>query len=126
MSDTIKLTSGREFNANCGIVGIDAELDVFGGYDQGIDGAGLYDDHRLGRWPADDRVALADMMIERWAAFKAQAKGEAPIASEPVAVLRYDRSHGNENEMPKVVSCNWLPDGEYEVFLKLPTLSPSR
>lgn len=37
--------------------------------------------------------------------------------AEPVAVLRFDRgTPGRENEMPTVVSCVWLPDGEYEVY----------
>lgn len=43
----------------------------------------------------------------------------APQASEAVAlaVLRYERGMpGKENEMPRVVSCNWLPDGEYPVY----------
>jgi len=36
---------------------------------------------------------------------------------EPVAVLRFDRTTpGLENEMPTVVSCNSLPDGEYPVY----------
>jgi len=40
---------------------------------------------------------------------------------DPVAVLQYDKvTCGNENEMPKVISCNWLPDGEYPVFLAAP------
>lgn len=34
------------------------------------------------------------------------------------AVLRYQRSTpGHENDMPVVVSCNWLPDGDYPVYL---------
>lgn len=44
----------------------------------------------------------------------------------PVAVLRFAKGRpGNENEMPKVISCNWLPDGEYSVFLAKPT-TPER
>lgn len=40
------------------------------------------------------------------------------LAQEPVAVLRYERgTPGSENEMPTVVSCNWMPDGEYRVYL---------
>lgn len=38
--------------------------------------------------------------------------------SEPVAVLRFERNvPGRENDMPRVVSCNWQPDGEYPVYL---------
>jgi hypothetical protein len=36
---------------------------------------------------------------------------------EPVATIRYERgTPGKENDMPKVVSCNWLPDGVYSVY----------
>jgi hypothetical protein len=39
-----------------------------------------------------------------------------------VAVLRYERgTPGRENEMPCVISCNWLPDGEYPVVLAAPS-----
>ena len=35
-----------------------------------------------------------------------------------VAVLKFERgTPGRQNEMPRVVSCNWMPDGEYEVYL---------
>jgi|GEM_PF-5936899 len=38
-------------------------------------------------------------------------------ASLPVAVLRFDRgTPGRENEMPHVLSCQRLPDGEYPVY----------
>lgn len=40
---------------------------------------------------------------------------------EPVATIRYERgTPGKENEMPKVVSCNWLPDGVYSVYTTPP------
>ena len=41
--------------------------------------------------------------------------------AEPVAVLRFQRdTPGHENDMPAVVSCNWLPDGDYRVYLATP------
>lgn len=47
-----------------------------------------------------------------------------PAASQPKerhATLRYERgTPGNENDMPSVVSCNWLPDGDYAVYLAAP------
>ena len=47
----------------------------------------------------------------------AQAPTPAAVAW-PVAVLKFERgTPGRENEMPRVVSCNWMPDGEYEVYL---------
>ena len=44
--------------------------------------------------------------------------GDAPVVlPEPDAVLRFERSTaGKENEMPSVVSCNRLPDGEYKLY----------
>ncbi len=42
---------------------------------------------------------------------------EPVVLPEPDAVLRFERSTaGKENEMPIVVSCNWLPDGEYKLY----------
>lgn len=36
----------------------------------------------------------------------------------PVAVIEFARGRpGNENEMPRVISCNWQPDGQYPVYL---------
>lgn len=42
----------------------------------------------------------------------------------PVAVIQYSKhrelpggSKPDWNEMPKVLSCNWLPDGTYDVYL---------
>ena len=45
-------------------------------------------------------------------------QADAPVVlPEPDAVLRFERSTaGKENEMPSVVSCNWLPDGEYKLY----------
>lgn len=37
-------------------------------------------------------------------------------AQGAVAVIQFDRRAGNENEMPKVISCNWLANGEYQVY----------
>lgn len=44
------------------------------------------------------------------------------MPAEPVATIRYERgTPGKENDMPKVVSCNWLPDGVYSVYATQPT-----
>ena len=41
----------------------------------------------------------------------------APVGMEPTARIRYERNTpGRENEMPRVVSCNRMADGVYEVF----------
>ena len=51
-------------------------------------------------------------------------RAQSPAASQPSerhATLRYERgTPGNENDMPSVVSCNWLPDGDYAVYLATP------
>lgn len=42
----------------------------------------------------------------------------------PLATLRFDKkAPGHENEMPHVISCNRLPDGDYEVYAALPAQS---
>lgn len=75
----------------------------------------------------DDAVELAadcdgkeQDAFEAWATFENHAPALAAMQQQEChAVLRYDRTTpGNENEMPKVLSCNWLPDGEYQVFLR--------
>ena len=41
----------------------------------------------------------------------------APAGVDPVARIRYERNTpGRENEMPRVLSCNRMADGVYEVF----------
>lgn len=50
-------------------------------------------------------------------ATKMVQSGAPVVLPEPDAVLRFERSTaGKENEMPSVVSCNWLPDGEYKLY----------
>lgn len=45
----------------------------------------------------------------------------AAVSTDPVATLRFQRgTPGHENDMPEVVSCNWLPDGVYSVYLAPP------
>lgn len=66
MMDCIKLKSGREIYANNGIVGIDAGLELYEGYDGGID---------LDDCPSplshEEKLEFADIMIDRWMRFKA-------------------------------------------------------
>lgn len=58
--DGVILESGREFYANCSIVGIDERGVVWEGYDGGVHTDGM---------TAAERRDLADLMIERWNAF---------------------------------------------------------
>ena len=51
------------------------------------------------------------------AALRTQQPAPAAVTG-PVAVLKFERgTPGRQNEMPRVVSCNRMPDGEYEVYL---------
>jgi hypothetical protein len=64
--------------ANLGIVGINAELQVFGGYDQQMDAAGAepptwLDPDEYVRMPASERIALADHMIDLWRRYREAA-----------------------------------------------------
>lgn len=65
-------------DANRGIVGIDREGEVFGGYDDIYPeaGNGPMDDAYEEREPLPpaERVALADEMIRRWTAYRAAAE----------------------------------------------------
>lgn len=57
-----------------------------------------------------DGAARVEALLSRY--------GRPAGDAQPVAVLRFDRgTPGRENEMPTVVSCNRLPDGEYAVYL---------
>lgn len=57
-------------------------------------------------------------MVLQLTSLLAAAPAAPQPAAQPVAVLRFERgASGCENEMPRVVSCNRLPDGEYAVFL---------
>ena len=54
-------STGRRESANEGIVGIDSEGNISGGYDEGI-----YE----GDFTQEERVELADYMIRLWQEFK--------------------------------------------------------
>lgn len=61
--------------------------------------------------------AMAKLARETLDALAAAPAGAPVVLSAPDAVLRFERSTaGKENEMPSVVSCNWLPDGEYKLY----------
>jgi len=62
-------------------------------------------------------------LLHAWQARAALAtQQEAQPQAEPFARIEFRRgTPGKENDMPTVVSCNWLPDGIYEVYLADPT-----
>lgn len=90
--------------------------------DGGFCHAYFYSDGQWRFQTGGNDLTLADGTILRCVLTK-RLFAHPPLAQsvDPVAVLQYDKvTCGNENEMPKVISCNWLPDGEYPVFLAAP------
>jgi hypothetical protein len=74
-----RLSSGREFGANFGLISISRKEDgtfmIREGYDGGIDGMevphdGMDDLEIEQAWSADERRELADFMIAQWMDFK--------------------------------------------------------
>ncbi len=91
MTDTggdLVFSSGRKLTrANGGIVGIDKDCRVFGGYDNYLyplydyDAFSDMDEEELAeQWTGDDRRELAEYMIARWQRFrdKQPSAGELP------------------------------------------------
>ena len=71
--------------------------------------------------------SLKSQLAERASRGQSPAQASPAAVAWPVAVLKFERgTPGRENEMPRVVSCNWMPDGEYEVYLAAaPTTQPA-
>ena len=68
----MKLSSGRNIDANSGVIGINEDGEVFSGYDErvlGIDRPEWAGDDEA-PFSAAERAELADLMIARWQAFK--------------------------------------------------------
>ena len=63
-------------------------------------------------------ISFARAVLAKWGTpAPASQPVAAPAGMEPVARIRYERNTpGRENEMPRVVSCNRLADGIYDVF----------
>lgn len=88
--DKLTLSTGKQFYANRGIIGIDKDLDVSEGYDGGIeilrdDQEPFYSD---GLEPKEV-VELCDFMIKRWGALRQLAidsseHKELQIPKEPI------------------------------------------
>lgn len=70
--DTIIFTSGRKRDANNGIIGIGADMDVSEGYDGGFytgpDGEEWHNEED--RLTKEDLLELAEYMIDQWTKFK--------------------------------------------------------
>lgn len=77
---TIRLPSGREFEPNDDYVGLTGDMRVGAGFDNDVPTAGfdeflldygIYEPEDI--WSKEDKIALADIMIERWRRYKASA-----------------------------------------------------
>ena len=79
--DIVRLPSGKCFHANRGIIGIAADMEIYGGYDEHISGIesfkrqkenytanpSLFDPPRLSK---EDLISLANYMIHSWTCFR--------------------------------------------------------
>lgn len=61
IKDGVVFNDGQKVYANCGILGINESLDIFEGYDGGVD--------NQCSWTAEQRKELAEYMIELWRRF---------------------------------------------------------
>lgn len=71
MSDFV-LSTGRSFYANNGILGLDEDLNLYGGYDGKIslENYSFDSDSMLPEFKPEEITEIADIMITRWQAFK--------------------------------------------------------
>lgn len=71
--DIIRFRKGREEYANLGIIGIDPEGNISGGYDDAI-ASGFTSEGEDDCLTSEERKELAAYMIEQWAKFGAKEK----------------------------------------------------
>ena len=64
------MPSGKIVFANCGIVGIDADGKVYGGYDQGIELYSRFSYSPFGALTDKEMIELAALLLIRWQEFK--------------------------------------------------------
>ncbi len=77
-NDTFELSGGRRFNANKSLIGIGPETIGEGNYPPGVcegyDGTLFYESEeeypQAWRWTSQEKVELADYMIELWKLFR--------------------------------------------------------
>ncbi len=64
--DDLVFSTGKRVYANNGIIGLGPDLDISGGYDQGI----YYPDANCEDLSKQELIELADHMITKWQEFK--------------------------------------------------------
>lgn len=108
---TIKLPSGREFDPESDFVGLADDLRVGDGFDSREHAAEINGDdddpHRQETWSKEDKIALADVMIERWLRYRqsalagqALAKGDEMDAAA-VAIAELKKINAKESGDPE-------------------------
>jgi hypothetical protein len=84
MTDGYRLTSGRVFHANNGIIGIGPDCGKHG-LSEGYDGGIVIEcdwDPSFQPWTSEERNELADEMIRRWVVFRAYGLAPLPAKAE--------------------------------------------
>ena len=66
---SIKFSSGRMMEPDCGVIGLSPNLDVFSGYNRSEHYRNP-DEPSDDQMPSEDLTELADIMIDRWQRFK--------------------------------------------------------
>lgn len=74
-NDYFILKSGRVFEPNRLIVGINPDMKVYEGYDAAVWGLHSYDSCDTS-WTKEEKVELAEYMIGLWSQFKSEATHE--------------------------------------------------
>lgn len=115
----IILPSGREIYANMGFIGINGDLELGQGSDGCVDGADLQsvvnerfsEPENYQHIPVADKLALADIAIERWKKYRAKVLEEAAeIAKVPEEKEGLDGTHIVEvQDISRAIS-NRFPD----------------
>jgi hypothetical protein len=76
--DTYRLSTGRQFEANRGIIGLAPDFEVSEGYDGELSEVRGEHWDKAVRWTLTERVELADFMIAQWRAFRDLSDPFAP------------------------------------------------
>lgn len=79
--DWVEFSTGRVSYANFGVIGLGDDLTVSHGADGGFWAPDYEGEDAL---TPEERVELADYMIERWTAFRAAARAPLPKAQKNI------------------------------------------
>lgn len=75
----MKLSTGKEVDDVCGVIGIGHDLGVYGGFDSHIDEDFAKHPTHTTTLTRDEKIELAELMIARWQLYLVRLKyGSAP------------------------------------------------